>query len=321
MASTVPILVLAYNRPENLTRLLIGLERVGADRLHIAVDGPKSHIPGDVERVDQVRAVANSIAWTENVVTQFRDENVGLRAAVVESVSRLVSEHGRVIVLEDDIVPGPQLLPFLREMLDKYASDSRVEHVSGYDMVPPSARTFQDLRPRLSRYPESYAWATWERAWLGYDDSLEWALNASVADLTKIVGSRVGALRWKQNFGDAAAGRISTWAYRWMASMWSRNSFMISPGANLAHYAGRDSGTHTILATRWKELPVYDGSLNPLVSHVAEYDNHADRWAAHHVYDETLYGVARGVAISAVLELRKRHRARRLSRSSPASHQ
>jgi hypothetical protein len=151
---------------------------------------------------------------------------------------------------------------------------------------------------------------------VGYDDTLEWALNASVADLTKIVGSRVGALRWKQNFGDAAAGRISTWAYRWMASMWSRNSFMISPGANLGHYAGRDSGTHTVLATRWKELPVYDGSLETLVSHVAEYDNRADTWAARHVYDETLYGVARGVGISAVLELRKRHRAKLLSRFS-----
>jgi len=75
-----------------------------------------------------------------------------------------------------------------------------------------------------------------------------------------------------------------------------------------------------VLATRWKELPVYDGPLDPLVSHVAEYDPVADSWAARHVYDETLYGVARGLGISAVLELRKRHRAKLLSRFSAVHH-
>ncbi|MCX6494677.1 MAG: hypothetical protein NTY82_02725 [Actinobacteria bacterium] len=315
MATKVPVLLLAYNRPDKLAAVLDALRVLNVHDLIIAVDGPKSHIPGDAEKVELVRNVARSATWAKNLELVFRDSNIGLRAAVVASVSDAVSRFGRVIVVEDDLIPGPQMIPFMKAMLDRYADDTRIEHVSGFDMVPPSAHSFSDVRPRLTRYPESYAWATWERAWKGYDDSLEWAMDASVSDIAKIVGSTVGALRWKQNFHDAEAGRISTWAYRWLASMWSRDSYMLSPGANLSTYRGHDDGTHTVLTPRWKDLPVYDGPLEPLIREDAVFDARADKWASKIVYDESLYGISRGVAISAVLELRKNHRARKRAKA------
>jgi len=313
--SSTPILLLAYNRADKFERLLESLRAVRADNLIVCVDGPKLQVPGDSERVAAVRALAESIDWTNKVELIFRPENLGLRANVVASVTHSTNTFGKVIVIEDDTVPGREMIPFLEAMLDRFADDTHIEHVSGYHLVPPQRSGVQGIGPRLSRYPESYAWATWQRAWVGYDDELTWAMNATVADLQRIVGSRVGALRWKQNFADAHAGRISTWAYRWLASMWSRDAWVLSPGVNLAHYAGHDDGTHTVLTPKWSELPLFDGALADIVAGDPLPDRKADEWIARMVFEENLYGLTRGVAISAVLEARKRARARRANRS------
>ncbi len=306
---------MAYNRADKFERLLSSLRSVNAQNITVCVDGPKPHVPGDAERVAAVRALAEAIDWTDKIELTFRSTNLGLRANVSLSVTEATERHGSVIVIEDDTVPGPDMIPFLEAMLAKYADDTKIEHVSGYHLVPPQHSSVPGIGPRLSRYPESYAWATWQRAWVGYDDSLSWAMNASVADLERIVGSRVGALRWKQNFADAHAGRISTWAYRWLASMWSRDSWVLSPGVNLSHYAGHDDGTHTVLKPKWTELPVYEGDLAKITTGEAVPDEAGDKWIGQMVFEENLYGLSRGVAISAVLEARKRSRARRANRA------
>lgn len=308
---TTPIVLLAYNRPEKLAALIDSLRVSAPPKIMVVVDGPKPNRLGDTERVQETREIAQTINWTDDVTFEFRAENWGLRKSVESAVTVAVETHGRAIMMEDDARPGAAWIPYANFMLDKYESELRVEHVSGYDLVPPTHLQSPNKGSRLSRYPESYAWATWQRAWNNYDGGLEWALNAPLRDLERIVGSKLGALRWKQNFLDAEAGRISTWAYRWLASMWSRDAFMIAPNANLVTYDGYSDGTHTFLKPGWQELPRFTGDWHELTSGDLELDRKADKWAARHVYSETLYGLARGVPISVVLELRKRYRGRK----------
>lgn len=291
---------------------LIDSLRVSApSKLIVVIDGPNPTKPGDLQKVRDTQQVAESINWTDDVVFEFRKTNWGLRHSVEDAVTNATQKHGRAIVLEDDARPGAAWIPYAQFMLDKYEAEAKVEHISGYNLIPDFALSSPGVGSRLSRYPESYAWATWHRAWKNYEGGLDWALNASVKDLEKIVGTRVGALRWKQNFLDAQSGRISTWAYRWLASMWSRDAFMISPNANLVTYDGYSGGTHTVLKPGWKELPQFDGDWSELCQGQLVLEPEAEKWEAKHVYAETLYGLSRGVAISAVLEMRKRYRARK----------
>jgi len=299
-----PLLVLAYNRPDKMRRLIDNLRAIRPDTLVIAVDGAKPGNDADLARVQAVQALVSTIDWTDDIETRFRPVNIGLRASVADAVSWSVSTYGETMVIEDDALPGADFIPYSIAMLDRYREDDHVAHISGYNLVPPSVLRSRG-GSRLTIYPESFAWATWERAWTTYDPTLEWALNASVSELQKITGSRSGALRWKQNFGDAAAERISTWAYRWIASMWSHGAVNLSPNQNLVTYIGYDEGTHATLTAPWKELPLYDGPDGGLLEGTATIDEDAERWVARTVFGETPYGVARGVAISAALEARK----------------
>ncbi len=309
---TTPLVLIAYNRPEKMRGLLERLREQRAENIIFAVDGPKINKPGDNAKVLAVQALVESIDWTDKVETRFRETNMGLQAAVTDAVTHAVSKYGRAIVLEDDTSPGPFWVPYAEAMLERHQGERKIEHISGYNLVPDSVMANPGRGSRLSRYPESFAWATWDRAWSQFDGTLDWGLNASIADLVKIVGSRAGAMRWKQNFMDAEAGRISSWAYRWISSMWSRGSFVLSPNANLVTYTGFDEGTHTVMKAPWNEIPQFEGTLESLTEGIVPIlDESVDRWVGKTVFAETPYGVARGVAISSALGIRKRYRALR----------
>jgi len=303
---SAPVLLLAYNRPEKLSQLIQRIRVLRPSVLLVSVDGPKISKPGDKDLVLATQKIIQSIDWDVKIETRFREENIGLRLAVQDSVNWAISQYGKVIVIEDDAVPGPQLLDFFNFNLQKFADDQKVMHVSGYNVVPPQ-NLLSETGSRFSRYPESFAWATWERAWKHYDENLTWGLESSVRDIAKITGSTTSALRWKLNFHDAAAGRIGSWAYRWISSMWSQNGTTVAPNRNLLSYSGFDEGTHTVRSPRWKDLPIENLSFSEN-DNLTITDLEADNWTGSSVFRENPSGIIDGVASSIVLEIRKQWR-------------
>lgn len=300
-----PLLILAYNRPDKVRNLINRLRPIAPECVMVAVDGPKLENAADAANVAAVQDALGQIDWTQNVQTRFRPRNLGLQVAVVDAVNWAISEYGQAMVIEEDVLPGPDFLAYARHMLDHYRSDERIAHISGYNVVPPTALSNAGDSSRLTIYPESIAWATWERAWTSYDDDMTWAANCSLKELAEITGSTSSALRWRQNFSDARTGRISTWAYRWIATMWSRRSLTLSPNVNLVTYAGRDEGTHTTMNLPWKELPLFDGPRDAILDVTARRDVAADDWVNRTVFGGTPVGVLRGMAISGALTIRK----------------
>lgn len=305
MANEAPVLLLGYNRPQQMRGLIQSLAPLKPKLILIAVDGPRSNRLNDAELVRQTRELASDITWDAEIRTRFRDLNLGLRRAVVDAVTWAISEYGKVIVLEDDVRAGPQLLEFLDYNLNAYQENTKIAHINGYNLVPKEHLTYPDHASRLTIYPESYAWATWDRAWQRYDDNLAWAKNASIQDIEKICGSTVGALRWKQNFGDAAAERIDTWAYRWLASMWEHGWQMVSPNRNIATYEGSNDGTHTRRHQRWSEIPIEDLPIILQLKPEIEIDGAADRWIRMRVFEENIKGIIEGVMATSYLSFSK----------------
>jgi hypothetical protein len=307
---STPLLILAYNRADKVRALIERLREYAPPIVMVVVDGPKPGNAKDEERVAAVRETVSAIDWTESVLTRFRPVNLGLRASVADAVTWAATEYGQVIVIEEDVLPGPNFLPYMTTMLDRYRGDERIMHVSGYNVVPADALSAPATASRLTEYPESIAWATWDRAWSHFDDDLTWGRSASLAELRAVTGNRFGARRWRQNLRDAAAGRISTWAYRWVASMWSVGGLSLSPNVNLVEYVGHDEGTNTLMRPAWTDLPVYTGPAEVLLTPTPERDRAADAWINRVVFRGTPFGVLRGVAITLALGIRQRRRAR-----------
>ena len=308
MTAHPPVLLLGFNRPEKMAQLITALSVTKPNQVLIAVDGPRAHNSKDADLVRLTQDTASLITWPATVDTRFRKENLGLRTAVVDAVTWATSEYGAVIVIEDDCIPGPDFVPFATNMLKRFKDEPRIGHINGYNLVAPENLSSPGSPIRLTRYPESYAWATWERAWKNYDNDLTWASQCTLQELKKITHSYLGALRWKINFADAKSERIQTWAYRWLASMWKNNLSIIAPSANLVRYDGHEDGTHTRRTARWTELPVTKQGQDAQQESVdlLLHDEKADRWIAQHVFRENALGICEGAAASFAMELLRR---------------
>jgi hypothetical protein len=287
--------------------LIQSLEPLKPKLILLAVDGPKAGQTNDADLVRQTQNLVSEISWVTEIRTRFRDANLGLRKAVVDAVTWANSEYGRVMVLEDDVRAGPQLLEFLNHNLNTHQQDSKIAHINGYNLVPQKHLTNPSDPSRLSIYPESYAWATWERAWQKYNDDLTWAKAVSLQDLKKICGSTIGALRWKQNFSDADAERVDTWAYRWLASMWEHELLTISPNRNISKYEGWRDGTHTRIKPRWSEPPIEQILNMTSAKKIQQIDRMADDWSGTSIFNQTFIGVATGFVTRIILHHLKSH--------------
>jgi hypothetical protein len=294
-----PVLILAYNRADKVANLIDSLRPLRPSTVLVGVDGPRLNKANDLEKVAAVHKVLESINWTNDVQILGREKNLGLKRAVIDSVDWAIGIYGKAIVIEEDVVVGLQFLDFMNQMLNVYAKEESIAHISGYNVVP--QKFISTTGARLTRYPESIAWATWSRAWTNFDEELTWGSNCSISELSKVVGSRLAALKWKLNFLDAKNDRISTWAYRWIASMWSHDQYVISPNVNLVNYSGFDSGSHTLTAAPWSELPISPIDIEYFM-HAKEIglDELAEKWVKSTVFRENISGLTRGLLISAI---------------------
>lgn len=302
-----PVVLLAYNRPDKVERLIASLRSSKPKHILFAVDGPKIDNQQDISKVQKVQKLVELIDWNAKVETLFRPTNLGLRRAVIEAVSTAVSQYGQAIIIEEDTIPGPLWLPYAEYNLAEFRRETTIEHISGHNQVP-NNQISVSVGSRLTRYPASIAWATWDRAWENFDESLEWAHNVSIPELSKLLGTTLGALKWKQNFSDAENSRISTWAYRWIASMWSRGAYVLSPNQNLVTYNGFDVGSNSFMKAAWSDLPLENIELDAVMQANPVLDPQAEEWVNKIVFSGTMYGISRGVAISIILEARKQLR-------------
>lgn len=245
-----PIALFTYNRARHTAVTLAALERnqLAADSpLWVFSDGPRPGDPDDPEKIDAVRKLLRSVSGFREVHVIEREHNLGLSRSIIAGVTELVARHGRVIVVEDDLVTSPFFLRFMNEGLDWYEHDERVGSIHGY--VFPVSRELPEAF--FLRGADCWGWATWKRAWdLFEPDGAKLREELRARELEEdfdMHGARenVGMLE------DQIAGRCDSWAIRWDAAMYLRDKLTLYPGVSLVRNIGLDnSGTHCGAAPR-----------------------------------------------------------------------
>ena len=248
-----PILLLAYNRPDHLAKTLDALKanlRAEESELYIYSDAPRN---AEAEaKVIAVRAVIAKVKGFAKVTTIYREKNVGLANNVIEGVSRLVDEYGKVIVLEDDLITSPYFLTFMNDALDKYAGEEKVLNVNGHVL-----KTKETLNTTFFiSFADSWGWATWKRAWDKFQPNgqvLLDELRQSGRDRRFDFDGRYHFTRMLQ---EQIEGKNNSWAIRWNATIFLNNGLSLNAGRSMVDNIGTDgSGTHfTTRAGYYSEL-------------------------------------------------------------------
>jgi hypothetical protein len=242
-ASPAPIALFVYNRPAHTRRTVeaLQLNRFAPESdLFIFADGAKS--AGQFDAVNEVRDYIARINGFKSVRVFARNSNAGLGASIIDGVTQVCGERGRVIVLEDDLVTCPWFLEYMNRGLALYENDAVVASVHGY--CYPVKRDLPETF--FLRGADCWGWGTWGRAWTHFEKNGTTLLNDLVTRGLEREFDLDGAFRFGAMLRDQIAGKNDSWAVRWHASCFLRNMLTLYPGRTLVLNIGNDaSGTHS----------------------------------------------------------------------------
>lgn len=275
-----PILIIAFNRPWALNLVLSSLTQMDLKHLYVSIDGPRSikdeyNIKKNVQIINLYRKDGLDIKYRVN------KQNLGLRYAIPSAVDWVLKSHEEVIIIEDDAIPDKSAYKFFNEALLKYAEDPSIVNISAYSCIP--RNIVGSFPARLSRYPDSYAWATWRNKWEIYEDKLP--DFRSFKDMKIIWKNSFGLLdflSWRRELKNAEMELINTWAYRWLFSTWKHQKKSINSNNNLILYVGQKEGSNVRTKQKWKEQPIesYNGEK---LMYSSDYSK-SDGWMSKNVY-------------------------------------
>jgi hypothetical protein len=242
--SLAPIALFVYNRPRHTRKTLDALARdsqAGRSDLHIFSDAART--PADAGRVEEVRRIIRSTTGFQRVRILERSDNFGLSRSIIDGVSALCHDQGRVIVMEDDLVVSPQFLTFMNQALDRYRDEPRAMQIAG-SMFPVAD---PDTLPQsfFSRLAASWGWATWKRAWDCFQADVGILFGEIESRRLEHAFDIDGSYPYTSMLRRQASGSIDSWAVRWYASMFLTGGLCLRPARSLVHNIGFDgSGVH-----------------------------------------------------------------------------
>ena len=251
----VPIAFIVFNRPEIAAQTFEQIRHVRPKHLCIISDGPRDHVDGEAERVEQSRAVAESCDWPCEVQRIYSDMNLGCGKRVSSGISEVFRNHEQAIIVEDDCLVEDSFFDYCSTLLNRYASDTRIMAISGDNFH--QGKTYGDSSYYFSKYPHCWGWATWRRAWQHYDAALKnWPSYRSSQDLAVWSDSYLELDYWIRNFDAVYEERIDTWDFTWTLACWMQNGLTALPNVNLVSNLGfGPEATHTTGESQWANLP------------------------------------------------------------------
>ena len=243
MQNPAPIALFVYNRPDHTRRTISYLQKnllADESRLYIFSDAAKT--TADQVKVDEVREVISLALGFKSVKVIKRKENMGLANSIINGVTQLVNEYGKVIVFEDDLLSSPYTLQYFNEGLSRYQNEEQIMHIGAYmyplkqDNLPPAF---------FYRAATSWGWATWARAWKDFEPDID-ILIAQFNSKKRNDFTIDGTMNFWKQMQDYKAGKNNSWAIRWYASIFLKGGLTLNPSHSLIHNIGHDgSGVHS----------------------------------------------------------------------------
>ncbi|WP_074816012.1 glycosyltransferase [Selenomonas ruminantium] len=269
-----PVVLFTYNRLDHTNKSIEALKQnVLADEteLFIYSDAPKNE--GAKDSVAAVREYLHSVTGFKKIEIIEREENWGLARNIIDGVTKIVNEYGRIIVLEDDIVTSPYFLQYMNDALRIYEQEPKVMAVSGYCW----GKDKEDLPETFFlRWFSCWGWATWKEAWDIFERNPEKLVSEHNMENNAYYNMNGQQNMWYQ-VEQNLTGDLYTWAIFFYTAIWIYEGLVLYSNEDLCLNIGFDnSGEHCgeddygFYKTDLRQSPVCDFTQEIITSASAE---------------------------------------------------
>jgi hypothetical protein len=248
------IVVVTYNRPESLKRLLGSLSKaIYTDKdipLVISIDYQNS-----VEH-DSVIQIAKSFVWSfGSKLIIIHDKNLGLKNHVLRC-GDLVHDYESIIMLEDDIFVSPQFYNFTIQSISFYKNDNSIAGISLYTHKKNflNGYPFETISDSNDVFFLQIA-SSWGQAWTKgqWVKFKDWLIKEESS--IKLHNTPVDIINWPE----------TSWLKYFIKYLVCTNRFFVYPKSSLTTNFG-DSGSHNKTNNVNYQVPLFLGEEIRLVN-------------------------------------------------------
>ncbi|MEO1525429.1 MAG: hypothetical protein AAFX06_08330 [Planctomycetota bacterium] len=283
MTQCPPVLILGFNRPDSVRRLVESILPAKPGAVFAMIDGPREDRQDEATKCASSLEAVEAADWQCPVHAQLREKNLGCQRSVSQAIDWFFQNVPEGIILEDDCLADPSFFRFCGELLDRYRDHDSVGCITGDNFQRGRSVTRDSYY--FSRHAHCWGWATWANRWSVFD----FEMNSTRQDHEIAKGMDCPVLEtryWCQKFAETRAGLTNSWAFRWTWSLWNHNLATITPDKNLVQNVGFGAdATHTKFRKRVPEAE----SLEFPLRHPSEITLHkeADRFVGRQHFGAT----------------------------------
>ena len=249
-----PIVLFVYNRPFETQRTLNALKlNTYAQQSDLYIYSENADLHADVQTVKdvfQVRKMISNVTGFKSVRVIEWERHMGLAHSIINGTSEVLQKHGRVIVLEDDLITSPNFLSYINQTLDYYEGNRQVMSVTGFSFkvnVPSDYEYDTYFTRRLC----TYGWGTWLDRW----ETVDW----EVKDYNSFKWNPIALFRFMRGGQDLPRmlsaymkGKLRAWSIRFCYHQFKTNTYTVYPTQSKIDNIGYNAkGTNTTRRKRF----------------------------------------------------------------------
>jgi hypothetical protein len=223
-----PICFFTYNRLEETKKTVCALQQnnlASKSELYIFSDGWKSELGR--EKIQNVRSFLKTITGFKTITIFESSINKGLANSIIDGVTQVINKHGKVIVLEDDLITSPNFLDFMNQALTKYKAESEIISISGHTLDFKIPKGYEHDVYFFGR-AGSWGWGTWQDKW----DLIDWEIK----DWNSFIKDKYLIKKFNLNGNDLfpmlkgfQEGKNNSWAIRFCYNQFKLNKLSVYP--------------------------------------------------------------------------------------------
>lgn len=248
-----PVIVFNYNRPDHSQQVWDALSKnefAKETELYLYCDGPKDTASEEMkqrilslhEQAKQYAKDAVKSGLFKEIHVVCSERNKGLRTSIISGATEVINKHGRVIVVEDDLVTSPYFLNYMNKALDKYESYRGVFSIGSQSYVNPKEFP-QDYPYDVYAYPTHMptGWATWADRWKLVDWDIDKQLAPVLANESYMRNAfmRGGEDLYYRSLMERLKG-LDVWSICFSLAHFKHHAVSITPIISYIHNIGFD---------------------------------------------------------------------------------
>jgi hypothetical protein len=240
--SKIPIVIFAYNRPSHFKRVMISLQNNKINnKIYLILDGPKNKKDIILQKdiLGSIETVGKYNKFKKNQFTVFKNtKNLGLAKSISKGLDKISKLHENFIVLEDDVVPYKNMVPFFSNCIKKYKNEKKVAAICGYQFFS-FEKNSKILETKILKHFIPWGWATWSKNWREFRKKNKKIILKINNKNPKFINLLQKNLIKKGNYKNY-------WSLNFMTYNYSKNYHYIFPNNSLVKNIGFDgSGTNS----------------------------------------------------------------------------